>query len=92
MSFLFRHKRVATVFKAHKFILAAGSEYFANVFETTPINTPCIVILETMSNKNMSALLEFMYKGEVNVSKEGLYSFLETAKYLKVRLICYLCP
>lgn len=35
----------------------------------------------------MSALLEFMYKGEVHVSQEALNSFLKAAENLQVRFI-----
>lgn len=73
-----------TVFKAHKLILAACSKNFADLFETTPPSASCIVILEATSAENMSALLEFMYKGEVHVSQEALNSFLKAAESLQV--------
>lgn len=73
-----------TVFKAHKLILAACSKNFADLFESAPQSTPCMVILEATSAENMSALLEFMYKGEVHVSQEALNSFLKAAENLQV--------
>lgn len=72
------------VFKAHKLILAACSKKFADLFETTPTNGQCVVILEATSSDNMAALLEFMYKGEVHVSQEALNSFLKSAENLQV--------
>ncbi|XP_055916277.1 zinc finger protein chinmo isoform X4 [Eupeodes corollae] len=74
-----------TVFKAHKLILAACSKKFAELFETTPTNGQCVVILEATSPDNMAALLEFMYKGEVHVSQEALNSFLKSAENLQVK-------
>ncbi|TMW46859.1 hypothetical protein DOY81_008054 [Sarcophaga bullata] len=74
-----------TVFKAHKLILAACSKKFADLFETTPTNGQCVVILEATSSDNMAALLEFMYKGEVHVSQEALNSFLKSAENLQVK-------
>lgn len=44
-----------------------------------------MVILEATSAENMSALLEFMYKGEVHVSQEALNSFLKAAENLQVK-------
>lgn len=74
-----------TVFKAHKLILAACSKKFAELFEAAPpTNGQCVVILEATSPENMSALLEFMYKGEVHVSQEALNSFLKSAENLQV--------
>ncbi|KAI9584112.1 hypothetical protein GQX74_010447 [Glossina fuscipes] len=73
------------VFKAHKLILAACSKKFADLFETTPTNGQCVVILEATSSDNMAALLEFMYKGEVHVSQEALNSFLKSAENLQVK-------
>lgn len=76
-----------TIFKAHKLILAACSKNFADLFEAAPTNGGSIyVILEATSAANMSALLEFMYKGEVHVSQESLSSFLKAAESLQVTI------
>lgn len=74
-----------TIFKAHKLILAACSKNFADLFETAPANGSVCVILEATSAENMSALLEFMYKGEVHVSQKALESFLKAAENLQVK-------
>lgn len=65
--------------------MAACSKNFAELFETAPTNGSCVVILEATSAENMSALLEFMYKGEVHVSQEALNSFLKAAENLQVK-------
>lgn len=78
---------LGTVFKAHKLILAACSKNFAELFESAPPSASCVVILEATSAENMSALLEFMYKGEVHVSQEALNSFLKAAENLQVCFI-----
>lgn len=73
-------------FKAHKLILAACSKHFQDLFESAPVLCPSIhVILDGTSSSNMSALLEFMYKGEVHVAQESLSSFLKAAEYLQVK-------
>jgi len=64
--------------------LAACSKKFADLFENTPTNGQCVIILEATTPDNMAALLEFMYKGEVHVSQEALNSFLKSAESLQV--------
>lgn len=72
-------------FKAHKLILAACSKHFQDLFESAPSCPSILVILDGTSSSNMSALLEFMYKGEVHVAQESLSSFLKAAEYLQVK-------
>lgn len=64
--------------------MAACSKKFADLFENTPTNGQCVIILEATTPDNMAALLEFMYKGEVHVSQEALNSFLKSAESLQV--------
>lgn len=72
-------------FKAHKIILAACSKHFQEIFETTPLGSSLIVILDGTSSTNIASLLEFMYRGEVQISQERLTSFLKTADNLQVK-------
>lgn len=49
---------------------------------------PCqhpIVILKDVSMKELTAILEFMYKGEVSVNQEDLTLFLKTAEMLQIK-------
>jgi hypothetical protein len=49
---------------------------------------PCqhpIVILKNVSYDDVSALLSFMYQGEVYITQDRLSSFLHTAELLQVR-------
>lgn len=77
-------------FKAHKLILAACSKHFQEIFEATPLGSSLIVILDGTSSTNMASLLEFMYRGEVQISQERLSSFLKTADNLQVITIIFL--
>ncbi|XP_054283752.1 zinc finger protein chinmo isoform X2 [Macrosteles quadrilineatus] len=72
-------------FKAHRIILAACSKHFQELFEAAPHCPSVLVILDGTSSANMSALLEFMYKGEVHVKHESLSSFLKAAECLQVK-------
>lgn len=70
--------------KAHKMILSACSPYFQGIFMENPCQHP-VVIMNGMKYEDVTAILSFMYKGEVNVSHDGLQSFLHAAETLKVK-------
>lgn len=72
-----------TTIKAHKFILSACSPYFRTIFKENPCSHP-VVILKDVHYSDLIALLNFMYHGEVMVSKEQLQTFLKTAEVLQV--------
>lgn len=49
---------------------------------------PCkhpIVILKDVGHKELVAILQFMYQGEVNVRQEDLATFLKTAEMLQIK-------
>merc|ERR1719237_1401429 len=70
--------------KCHKMILSACSSYFEQLFiNFTEPNQ--IVILKDTSFLDIVAIVEFMYKGEINVSQDKLSSLLKTAENLKVK-------
>ena len=70
--------------KAHKMVLSAGSPYFKALFEENPAKHP-IIILKDVPFQHLTAILEFMYAGEVNVVQDQLPAFLKTAERLKVK-------
>lgn len=72
-------------FKAHRLILAACSKHFQELFEGMPPSPAgLIVILDGTSANDMESLLEFMYRGEVHVSRDSLNSFFKAAECLQV--------
>merc|ERR1711936_491740 len=70
--------------KAHKMILCACSPYFKNLLEQNPAKHP-IIILKDVPFMHLTAILEFMYAGEVNVAQDQLPAFLKTAEKLKIK-------
>lgn len=70
--------------KAHKMVLSACSPYFQNLFKDNPCQHP-IVILKDMRYTELRSIVDFMYKGEINVSQDQLTTLLKTAETLKVK-------
>jgi len=73
--------------KAHKVILSACSVTFKNLLKKNPAQHPVIVLWD-VSPRDLSAILDFMYHGEVNVKQDHLNSFLAVAERLRVRGLC----
>jgi hypothetical protein len=70
--------------KAHKVVLSACSVYFEKIFKDHPCKHP-VVIVNDIKLKEMQMVLEYMYKGELNVLEEELNSFVSVASLLDVR-------
>uniref|UniRef100_A0A1I8N478 Uncharacterized protein n=1 Tax=Musca domestica TaxID=7370 RepID=A0A1I8N478_MUSDO len=70
--------------RAHKVVLSACSSYFQSLFLDHPEKHP-IVILKDVRFAELQTLVEFMYKGEVNVQYCQLSALLKTAESLKVK-------
>ncbi|CAH0553878.1 unnamed protein product [Brassicogethes aeneus] len=70
--------------RAHKVVLSACSSYFQTLFVDHPSRHP-IVILKDVRFAELRTLIDFMYKGEVNVEYCQLSALLKTAESLKVK-------
>lgn len=65
-------------------VLSACSSYFQSLFLDHPARHP-IVILKDVHFSELRTLVDFMYKGEVNVEYCQLSALLKTAESLKVK-------
>ncbi|CAH0383806.1 unnamed protein product [Bemisia tabaci] len=70
--------------QAHKVVLSACSPYFQALFTDNPCQHP-IVILKDISYSDLKSVVEFMYKGEINVAQEQIGPLLRVAETLKIR-------
>ena len=72
------------ILKAHRVVLSACSPYFETIFRDNHCKHP-VLILKGVSSREMQALLNFMYRGSVEVLDVDLQSFMCTANELKIR-------
>merc|ERR1712141_132430 len=70
--------------RCHKVVLSACSLYFENLFMTFDEKNQ-IVILKDTTYDDVFALVEFMYRGEINVAQNQLASLMKTADNLKIK-------
>ena len=69
---------------AHKVVLAASSQFFRNILRRNPHQHP-LLYLKGVKHKELLSILNFIYKGSVNIAQEELSSFLSVAEELKVK-------
>lgn len=72
----------------HRLVLAACSSYFESLLGENPCKHPIIILPRDVKLWEVQALVDFMYKGEVNVSQAGLPDLLKCAEILQIRGLC----
>lgn len=72
----------------HKVVLAACSQYFDNLLSQNPCKHPIIILPSDIKLWTIQALVEFMYKGQVNVSQAGLPDLVKSGDLLQIRGLC----
>ncbi|XP_046663271.1 longitudinals lacking protein-like isoform X5 [Homalodisca vitripennis] len=70
--------------KAHKVVLSACSPYLEALLSQHYEKHP-IIILKDVSFHELKAMLDYMYRGEVNISQEQLGTFLKAAESLQIK-------
>lgn len=72
----------------HRLVLAACSTYFESLLNDNPCKHPIIILPKDVRLWEIQALVDFMYKGQVNVSQAGLPQLLKCAETLQIRGLC----
>ncbi|XP_045133123.1 protein abrupt-like isoform X3 [Portunus trituberculatus] len=71
-------------YPVHKFVLSTCSQYFNAIFEWTPCINP-VVVINNVTSKELEALLDFMYMGEVSVKDSLIPDIMRAAECLRIR-------
>ena len=70
--------------QAHRIILAAGSQFFSDIFLKSN-HANMMIYLKGIHSVQVEHLLDFLYNGEVSVGQEEIKMFLEIGKELQVK-------
>merc|ERR1712129_188014 len=70
--------------EAHKVVLSACSPFFRQIFQKTKPKHP-FVYLRGVLNKDLQALLQYIYTGETQVPAEDVSRFIATAQEMKIK-------
>ncbi|XP_057378415.1 longitudinals lacking protein, isoforms A/B/D/L-like isoform X3 [Daphnia carinata] len=68
----------------HRIVLFACSQYFEELLSQLP-DKQAVIFLKDVEFADLKALVDYMYRGEVNVSQDRLEIFLQTADSLKIK-------
>ncbi|XP_058838222.1 longitudinals lacking protein, isoforms J/P/Q/S/Z isoform X2 [Topomyia yanbarensis] len=74
--------------KAHKVVLSACSAYFQKILLDNPCKHPTIILPADICFSDLQFIIEFVYRGEIDVSEAELQSLLRTAEQLKIKGLC----
>nr|XP_039250083.1 zinc finger protein 596-like isoform X2 [Styela clava] len=72
----------------HKCVLVASSEYFSNIMKS---DTRRITIFNMPKPESFTMILDFIYTGEILLSKEHCPAILKISKYLKMEALQKTC-
>ena len=68
----------------HKVVLVSASPFFKNILKTNKHPYP-MIYMRGLKSEDLVAVVDFIYKGEADVSQENLASFLSIAQDLQLK-------
>ncbi|XP_055851097.1 kelch-like protein 4 [Episyrphus balteatus] len=74
--------------QAHKIVLCAFSEYFLHIFRTNKSN---VIELKEIDAATLKPIIDFMYKGSIELCLKTVETFLRTASFLKMNTLIHGC-
>ena len=73
-------------YPVHRLVLSTCSEYFESMFaQCLKINKYPFIVVKDIDPKQMEALLNYMYRGEVNVPQDDLPDLIKAAEAFQIR-------
>src|SRR5277367_4423062 len=69
-----------TSLKLHRIVLAACSPYFKALFDAHPSSQHPIIIMRDFRLSDIEALIQYMYKGVVKITRDDLREFQKTSQ------------
>ena len=73
-----------TQIEAHKLILARGSTLFSNLLRLKK-GPSCIFYMKGIKGKQLEAVVDFLYNGEVNIYEDDIDNFLTNAEEFQLK-------
>ena len=70
--------------EAHKVVLASGSQFFKTLL-TQNKHTHPLIYMANVHERDLIAVIDFLYHGEVNILQENLEQFLNLADELQLK-------
>ncbi|XP_049317850.1 transcription factor GAGA [Bactrocera dorsalis] len=74
--------------KAHKVVLSACSSYFQKLLLENPCKHPTIILPGDIIFTDLKTIIDFVYRGEIDVTESELQGLLRTAEQLKIKGLC----
>ncbi|GAB6024034.1 hypothetical protein CHUAL_008756 [Chamberlinius hualienensis] len=76
--------------KVHKAVISAASPYFQKLLMENPCDHP-VIILSDLQPSVLQDLVEFMYRGEINVMQDRLNELIKWAEKLQIAGLTETC-
>jgi len=68
---------------AHKIILSACSPFFRTILQRNPHQRP-LIFLDGVKQRELVAIIDFIYLGRAEVSRDGIEEFMRVGRKLKI--------
>ena len=72
--------------RAHKFVLSYSSPVFKNIIGN--LNNDAMIFLRGIRHQELTAILEFLYVGQVSIPKDRVDEFFKVASDLQIQSLC----
>ena len=71
--------------KAHRVVLAAASDFFKSVLLQSPSGEDPVLLLESMDGETLNDLMDYLYRGQVNLTPRRLDRLIAWGKVLAIK-------